>query len=244
MLPNLLLTSVEGTENLEASVCGPCIYAFNHNNVFESLFAPVLLIYLLGGRRVSFVIDWMFGRLPLIGWLLNLGDPVYVYHKRSIVPFFDRTRPRERRVSSLDQCIERLASGTSIGIFPEGTRNGDPHRLLKAKPGIGYIALVSGAQVIPVGIEFSAASRRKRVPIIGRMVLRFGHPMRFTGLSATYRTASTNGKKDQKRFLADKVTDEVMFAISKLCGKTYQNRSSYSEKFLQDNQSTEAICPS
>ncbi|HWR01855.1 MAG TPA: lysophospholipid acyltransferase family protein [Chlorobaculum sp.] len=231
-------------ENLEASVCSPCIYAFNHNNVFESLFAPVLLIYLLGGRRVSFVIDWMFGRLPLIGWLMDQVAPVYVYHKKSIVPFLHRTRTREKRGRSLDQCIERLASGTSIGIFPEGTRNGDPHRLLKAKPGIGYIALDSGAQVIPVGIEFRASSRRKRVPIIGRMVLRFGHPMHFPVLTTKYRDAVANGKRDEKRFLADMVTDDVMLAISELCGKTYQNRSSYRGKFLQDNQSTEAICPS
>ncbi|NTW51019.1 MAG: 1-acyl-sn-glycerol-3-phosphate acyltransferase [Chlorobiaceae bacterium] len=242
MLPNLLFTSVEGEENLEMAALSPCIYAFNHNNVFESLFVPVLLIYLLGGRKVSFVIDWMFGRLPLIGWLLNQVEPVYVYHKRSILPFIERSRPKERFLSSMDRCIDKLASGTSIGIFPEGTRNGDPCQLLKAKAGIGYIALISGAQVLPVGIEFTTSSRRKRVPVVGRMVLRFGHPMCFTGLSETYRNASANCNKDEKRIIADKVTDEVMLAIAELCGKIYKDRRSYRKEFLQDNQSTEAIC--
>ena len=224
MLPNLFLARTEGAEILEVSASVPCIYAFNHNNAIESLLVPVLLIYLLGGKRVSFVIDWMFGRLPLIGWIMNQIDPVYVYHKRSKLPFLERTRPGEQMHNGMKQCLDRLASGASIGIFPEGTRNGDPHQLLKAKPGIGYILLDSGVPVLPIGIEFTAAHKRKRVPVIGRMVLRFGHPMQFTDLSTSYRELSANGSRIETRRMALKVTDEVMYAISELCGKRYQDQ--------------------
>jgi 1-acyl-sn-glycerol-3-phosphate acyltransferase len=145
MVPNLLLVEVEEAEELRKTGSSPCIYAFNHNNAFESLFVPALLIWLLGSWRVSFVIDWMFGQLPVVGWLMQRIEPVYVWHKRSTVPFLERRRVKAASSSSRDECIRRLDAGASIGIFPEGTRNADPFRLLKAKPGIGYIALESVA---------------------------------------------------------------------------------------------------
>jgi 1-acyl-sn-glycerol-3-phosphate acyltransferase len=244
MAPNLLLAEVEGGERLRESGSSPCIYAFNHNNTFESLFVPVLLIWLLGGRRVSFVIDWMFGQLPVVGWLMQRIDPVYVWHKRSTLPFLERRRVKAASSSSRDECLRRLATGASIGIFPEGTRNSDPFRLLKAKPGIGYIALESGAPVIPVGIEFVAARRLGRVPVVGRIALRVGEPMRFERHRAAVAAPDSAASRALKRRVAGEIADEVMAAISPLCGKSYPFRACESALNPTLKPSMEALCPS
>ncbi|UWX58692.1 1-acyl-sn-glycerol-3-phosphate acyltransferase [Chlorobaculum sp. MV4-Y] len=245
MVPNLFLAEVEGAEELRKIGSSPCIYAFNHNNAFESLFVPTLLIWLLGGQRVSFVIDWMFGQLPVVGWLMKQIDPVYVWHKRSTLPFLERRRVKAASSSSRDECLRRLATGASIGIFPEGTRNGDPFRLLRAKPGIGYIALESGAPVIPVGIEFVAASRRGRVPLIGKIILRFGAPMQFERWhGAPVDAPDAGASRTFKRRLAGEIADEVMSAISSLCGKSYPHRECESEPNPTLKPSMEALCPS
>lgn len=238
MVPNLLLIKLEGGEQLQKTGASPCIYAFNHNNAFESIFVPVLLIFLLGGRRVSFVIDWMFGRLPLVGWLMNQTDPVYVYNKRSTLPFLERRRLKAASSSSRSECLRRLATGASIGIFPEGTRNNDPFRLLKAKPGIGYIALESGVPVIPVGIEFVAARKRRRVPVIGKISLRFGEPMHFDR-----HRADSVISRSHKRRIAGEIAAEVMIAISPLCGKSYPHDDG-TEPISTLKPSMEALCPS
>lgn len=240
MVPNLFLAEVEGAEELRKNGSSPCIYAFNHNNAFESLFVPVLLIWLLGGERISFVIDWMFGQLPVVGWLMKHIDPIYVWHKRSTLPFLERRRVKAASSSSRDECVRRLYGGASIGIFPEGTRNADPFRLLRAKPGIGYIALESGAPVIPVGIEFITARRRGRVPVVGKIALRFGEPMRFECHRVF--VAASGGDRAHRRRVAGEIADEVMLAISSLCGKSYPYFDCEPEVVPTLKPSMEALC--
>jgi len=224
MLPNVFLTRTEGSESLAASESAPCIFAFNHNNVFESLFVPALLMFLLGGRKVSFVIDWMFGHLPLIGWLMRKTDPVFVYSKPSCLWLIERWRPKNLRMDVPGACCQRLDAGSCVGIFPEGRRNGDPVRLFRARPGVGHIALASGAAVIPVGIWFPASERLGRAPLAGRMVVRFGKPMRFDDMVDAYRASKVRGQSLDSYRLAESVAGEVMFAISGLCGKRYDHR--------------------
>lgn len=243
MLPNLFLVKVEGQEHLGATKGRPCIYAFNHNNAIESLLVPVMLMFLLDGRRVSFVIDWMFGRLPLVGWLMKQIDPIYAYHKRSTLPFLERNRPAAISGDIRRQCLARLASGASIGIFPEGTRNGDVGRLLKAKPGIGYIAIESQAPVIPVGIEFSASRRRQSIPLVGRMTLRIGSPMQFEAMSASFSEMPDSVRRIRQARQAGAVSCEVMLAIAELCGKSYPYRDCPASSSTS-NQPEEALCPS
>lgn len=243
MLPNLVFTCIEGENYLIESATEPRIYALNHNNAFESLFVPVYLMYLLGGKRVSFVIDWMYGHLPLIGWLMKQIDPVFVYHKRSTLSFIERLRPRQRMPCGLEQCRERLAAGKSIGIFPEGTRNHDPYRLLRAKSGVGHLALASGVPVVPLGIDFSASGRRSSVPLIGRMVLRVGEPLCFAAMSATYNACSIAGNNEDANRLARRATTEVMLAISGLCGKSYGHAQHNQGQSYINKPSEESICP-
>lgn len=245
MLPNLLLVRIEGgrlSGIREPNGTSPAIFAFNHNNAFESLFVPVLIMFLLGGRRVGFVIDWMYGHLPVIGWLMRKVKPIFVYTKRSTLPVLERRRDSTNS-DVVGECLRRLESGTSIGIFPEGKRNPDSSVLLRGRSGVGHIALRSGAPVIPVGIRFTASDRLGRAPVIGRMVVRFGSPLRFDDTSAVYNQCLEEGRRGDAARMAAVASDEVMLAIADLCGKAYPHALQKPEEAVINHHTPEATCP-
>lgn len=241
MLPNLFLIRAEGLEHIRERK-GPVIFAFNHNNSIESILVPSFLVYHSGGRKISFVIDWMFGKIPLLEQLLKRMEPIYVYHKRSTLKFLESKRPKKGQpVDTVSICCEKLRAGKRIGIFPEGKRNRDPFRLLKAKPGIGHIALRSGVPVIPVGINCVSGKKKKKVRAFSRISLNIGRPLHFVSLGEAYRQAGSRDSSSLKRaqerhVLATETTNMVMSVIGGLCDKEYS--------FRKNNHTTEeVICP-
>ena len=238
MLPNFLLTKVYGLANLRRTR-NASIYAFNHNNSVEVIMVPVLLIYHLGGRSISFVIDWMYGKVPLLGSLMNMTDPVYVYNKRSPLSWIEAKRDSGFIDDTVGRCSEKLRAGLNIGIFPEGRRNRDPHYLLKGKPGIGHIALNTGVPVVPVGIDFDCRARKGKIPMLGRMIVRIGSPLNFGDQSEAYRAVMTDAdgcslKKMELNRMAGEVTHEVMLCLAELCGKRYSERDSMKKHSLSN----------
>ncbi|MBF0586155.1 1-acyl-sn-glycerol-3-phosphate acyltransferase [Prosthecochloris sp. N3] len=224
MIPNFLMLDVEGEGALQ-SCPSPFIVACNHNNVLESLLVPAFLMNRRGGEKISFVVDWMFGRLPVAGRLLDLIDPVYVYTKRSTWPLLERQRPAVKASGVIEACVQRLAAGRSVGIFPEGTRNRDPFSLLDGKPGVGHIALAADVTVLPVGIDYHRRQRKARVPAFGRTIVSVGEPMGFSEESGRYRElqqAATPSSSFQRASLARMVTHRIMGELSRLCGKRYE----------------------
>ena len=234
MLPNLILTRAYGLENLEGSGSA-CIYAFNHNNSIEVLMVPALIVYHLGGRMISFVIDWMYGKVPLLGSLMDMTNPVYVYNKRSFLRWIEAKRMTRPLDGTVERCAERLRSGQSIGIFPEGKRNRSAEHLLQGKPGIGHIALKTGNAVIPVGIDFECRRRKGRIPVFGRTIVRIGKPLDFRDQSEIYRglladiSCKSNKSSELNRRAAD-VTKEIMFSLADLSGKRYSEPCSVINK--------------
>lgn len=222
MLPNHLLVRATGVENLPRNG-GPVVFAFNHNNSLEALMVPIWFIYRMGGRTISFVIDWMYGKLPLLGTLMEMIEPVYVYNKRSSLGWVESKRPREAPGGTLDRCIGKIEAGRSIGIFPEGRRNPHPHQLAKAKPGIGHILLSTGVPVVPVGIDFPVRIKQGRIPAVGRTIVRIGKPMRFDGLSADYcrLDAAVAEERAERSRMAAAVTRRIMQQLAGLSGKEY-----------------------
>jgi 1-acyl-sn-glycerol-3-phosphate acyltransferase len=245
MLPNLALTEVAGRERLRGDAAlakRPVLIALNHNNAFETLFVPVLIMFLLGGRPVSFIIDWMFGHLPIVGRLMKLTDPVYAFHKPSRISFLERRRPA-RRYGVVETALLRLEEGGAIGIFPEGTRNRDLYELKRPKPGIGHLALASGAPVIPVGIRFTASARLGRMPLAGKMSVSIGEPMRFDSLVESYRACVGTGDMRGANILAGRVAAQVMRSISLLCGKRECREAQGVEMAANNRQTSEEPCP-
>ncbi|MEI7788776.1 MAG: lysophospholipid acyltransferase family protein [Chlorobiaceae bacterium] len=224
MLPNFLLTKAYGLENL-GGTHDARIYAFNHNNSLEVLMVPVLIIYHTGGRMISFVIDWMYGKIPILGSLMDMTDPVYVYHKRSSLSWIEAKRKSGPVDDTIERCSEKLREGQSIGIFPEGTRNRNPEYLLKGKPGIGHIALKTGSPVVPVGIDFECRRKKRRIPVLGRTIVRIGKPLDFRRQSNHYLALAAGACKNNNSLeinrMAAEVTHEIMLSLAELSGKRY-----------------------
>jgi len=114
----------------------PVIYMANHQSLFD---IPVLLITLPGQARML-AKNSLF-RIPIFGWALRLGGFISIDRK-------DRSRAKE----SFDAAVDRLRSGTSALVFPEGTRSSDGLLAPFQRGGL-LLALKSGLPIVPVGIE-------------------------------------------------------------------------------------------
>lgn len=215
---------VEGGERI-ARQADPAIFALTHHGFFEALLAPTALLALRAGRPLRFLVDWMFLELPLAGHLLRLGDPIPVYAK----PARWRWRERRRRTglagpSPVDRALTALASGASVGLYPEGRRNRDPHLLLPPRRGVGLLALRSGAPVLPIGLDFPARDRLRRTPRVGRLVLRPGEPI---DTSAEHREWLAAGRRSTKqvvaaeRALGTAIADRVALELARLSRKVH-----------------------
>jgi len=109
-----------------------------------------------------------------------------------------------------------LRDGGSLCIFPEGRRS-DNGRPMEPKGGVGYLALKTGAPVVPVGI--SGAFLLTLADFFGRrrrVILRFGRPMRkaeflrelgLTTLPANAEEPSPEDCKKIARLVMRKITE-------------------------------------
>jgi 1-acyl-sn-glycerol-3-phosphate acyltransferase len=147
-----------GTEHVPPE--GPVIFAANHIGVADG---------------------------PLLG--LFGPRPVHVLTKREM--FTGRTGTFLRRVGqipldrfhvdprALKTCLRVLADGHAVGMFPEGTRGAG--ELARFHRGAAYLALVSGAPVVPVtffGTREAGAGSHARPPRGGRVDIVYGAPYR------------------------------------------------------------------
>ena len=195
---------------------GPAIFALNHNNSLEAVLVPATLMWLRKGSPVSFLADWMYLHVPMVGWLLRQSGVIPVYGKPARWRLREEHRLARRKDSVLDACLDRLAAGTSVGIFPEGSRNPDPRRLLRGRSGLGELVLQSSSPVLPIGIHYPAARRLGRAPWLGRTRLRPGEPMLF---SAERQAADGNLGPRERSLLARRVVGRVMTELAVLSGK-------------------------
>lgn len=214
---------VEGAERL-ARIEEPAIFALNHNNALETVVVPAALFFHRRGRPIAFVVDWMFLRIPLIGWLLGHGDPIPVYTKPARWRLFERERRRRKAAegSVLDRCRRALAEGRSIGIFPEGARNRSAERLGAGRAGLGRLVLATGAPVIPVGIDFPARERLGRVPRVGCLRITVGEPLRFDDVRPDAPGSAIRDDARPARALhsmARAIVHTVLVRLGALCGK-------------------------
>lgn len=146
-----------GMENLPAT--GPVLLAANHRSLIDG---PLLFGFL--GRVVSCIVK-VEAFLPVGG----RSGQVLVRAAQVPVNRF-RVDPGPVRLA-----IDILDAGGVVGIFPEGTR-GDGLVAL-ARPGVGYLALKTGAIVVPVAIHGSASMVRRRRPSRPRVLVALGAPI-------------------------------------------------------------------
>lgn len=129
---------LQGEENIPA---GPAIYMPNHVSHFD-VFA------ILGYLNVQFrwTVKKELFRIPLLG--LGMRRAGYILIDRA---------DHDKAMKSMQLAAERIRSGTSIVIFPEGTRSCDGTINYPFKKGGFHLALDAGVPIVPISVKGTRA---------------------------------------------------------------------------------------
>ena len=187
---------VTGVENIPTD--RPVVVAANHLGLFDPLVIGAVYIRQTK-KKLRFLIDTRNIFWKTLGITLNYWS--------NAIPI----RPN-RRQEVLTEAVKALGRGDSIGVFPEGRVNTSP-TLLEGRSGAVRMSLLSGIDLLPVGIENTNV---RLLTIIGRrltnrqegMTVRFGHP---------YRPMGNPNDENEVRYL----TDDLMQRIAQLSRKSY-----------------------
>ncbi len=167
-LPTLLIYRVRkiGLENVPRE--GALILAPNHFSQMDHFFIGVHL-----RRKVRFMAkSQMFGP-PLL---------TYVYKHGGVFP----VRRGHHDEEAIETAREILHQEEMLLVYAEGGRSRS-QRLGEPKPGIGRIALESGAPVVPVAIHGSEKVRSWKRLRFPKVTVQFGAPVEFPAEQAPSR---------------------------------------------------------
>lgn len=126
-----------GFEKIPTDV--PVLYVANH----ESFFDVIMTLTRLPGK-VCFVAKKSFGKIPIFSQALMLYDTLFI----------DRDDIKQG-LSVILKAIDNVKNGTSVFIFPEGTRSRDGN-MNEFKEGSMKIAVKSGCPIVPIAISNTA----------------------------------------------------------------------------------------
>jgi 1-acyl-sn-glycerol-3-phosphate acyltransferase len=188
-----LLFRLEAVGRELVPVTGPVLIVSNHVSVLDPPLVGASV-----SRPICFMAKEELFRIPLFGRLI-----------RSL-----NARPVRRDGSdmrALKASLALLQEGRAILVFPEGTRGveGEPPRA--GRPGVGMLAVLSGAPVVPVYISGSgtALPRGRVLPRTAKVRVTFGPPLSFKRAG---KRAGDEGRKEAYREAAQ----EMMRAIAQL----------------------------
>ena len=157
--------NVVGKENLPKDP-GFSIYS-NHTSLMDIS----LLMYKLYEYPVAFLQKEIVEKLPILGkWTKPLGCVM-----------IDRENAR-KGAEAIINVIRNVKSGSSMVIFPEGTRNKEVGSLLEFKQGAFKVALKSKAPLVPMTIVKPKNYNKIRWPFKKRITLVIHKPIPFDEL--------------------------------------------------------------
>ena len=190
--------SVSGLENIPQA--GAAILASNHLSIIDSVYLPLIV-----PRPVVFPAkaEYFSARGPI--------GRVWAAYLRSTNQLAINRDGARAAQETLDAALEILRAGDLFGFYPEGTRSPDG-KLYRGRSGLGYLALNSGAPVIPVAM----LGTRKMMPpgksylVPAKIRVKIGQPMTFEDLTGV---APAKARRE--------VGDRVMAAIRELSGQEY-----------------------
>lgn len=156
---------VIGKENLPKNP-GFSIYA-NHTSMMD---IPVLM-YRINKHPVAFLAKEAVGKVFAIGkWTPLLGCVM-----------IDRSNAR-KGAESIINVIKNIKSGSTMVVFPEGTRSSEIGNLIEFKPGSFKVALKSKAPLVPVTIVKPKNFKTVKWPFPKRITLVIHKPIPFEEL--------------------------------------------------------------
>ena len=187
---------VEGVHHVPRH--GPVILAANHLAAVDSIVIPLVV-----PRPVVFLAkaEYFDGR-GVTGRLRRAG--LGAVHAIPV-----RRGAHHAARAALDTALGVLTAGGAFGIHPEGSRSRDG-RLYRGRTGVAWLALASGAPVVPVAVIGTDRIQPvgTRLPRIAPVTVRFGAALHF-------RPPATGSPARARR----QATDDIMAAIGRLSGQ-------------------------
>jgi 1-acyl-sn-glycerol-3-phosphate acyltransferase len=159
-LPTLLVYRVRAIGVGNVPKRGALVLAPNHFSQMDHFFAGVYL-----RRKIRFMAKSQLFGPPLL---------TYIYKHGGVFP----VRRGHHDEEAFKTAYELIDQGEMLLVYAEGGRSrsgemGEP------KPGIGRIALESGAPIVPVAIHGSAKVRRWKRLRFPKVTVQFGEPLTF-----------------------------------------------------------------
>ena len=116
----------------------PYVFMANHASMVD-----IWAMFVAIPASFRFIAKKQLANIPLFGWAMSAGQ-VHLHRPQNAAS--------ARRTMAL--AAQRIRSGQSVVIFPEGTRTRDG-RLGAFKKGGFHLAMESGADIVPVAIRGS-----------------------------------------------------------------------------------------
>lgn len=190
-----IFTRVEIRDVENVPVGSGCLLTPNHLSRFD----PPLVFIALPGRKLAALVADSYRPNPFFYSVVSLVDVIWV-HRGATSP------------STIKAAVRALRGGHMLGISPEGTRS-RTHALQTAKTGAAFLALSSGAPVVPVAITNTekvggALLRLRRIPV----TVTFGKPFTLP--------PSPSGRPSEAHLEA--CTTEIMCRIAALLPPQYR----------------------
>jgi 1-acyl-sn-glycerol-3-phosphate acyltransferase len=162
---------VEGSENIPPGVC---VFAANHTSNAD---APAIVGAI--PRRLAIFARKSLFDIPIVCLAFRLANFVPV----------DRGN-RDAALATVRQAVERIRSGSSFLVYPEGTRSPDG-RMQRFKKGSFVMAIEAGVPIVPVACSGAHRIMKKNSLVIhsGRVTVRFGKPIDVSGYTVEQRSA-------------------------------------------------------
>jgi 1-acyl-sn-glycerol-3-phosphate acyltransferase len=167
---------------------GPVILAPNHSSFMDHFFLGAFI-----RRKVSFMAKSQLFKAPM----------QFVYSHGGVFPVRRGYRDEEAFVTAA-AILER---GGCIAMYCEGGRSRSGRIGDRARPGIGRLALESGATVVPVAIHGSERVRNWKRLRFPKVTVFYGEPFRYERVEEATR--------DQQQAVAD----DILAAIKELYGR-------------------------
>lgn len=177
---------------------GAVILASNHLSFIDSVVIPVV-----APRRIQFLAkSYYFEGQGVSGWI-----------KRRFFAGIGAVGVRRGAGQDSQDALEAskgiLESGNAFAVYPEGTRSRDG-RLYRGRTGVAWLALTTGAPVVPVGLIGTERLQPvgSKVPAFARVTVAFGAPIDVSTFGP-----ATSGRARRA------ATDAIMTEIQRLTGQ-------------------------
>jgi len=168
---------------------GPVILAPNHSSFMDHFFLGASI-----RRKVSFMAKSQLFKPPLS----------FVYSHGGVFPVRRGFRDEEAFITA----AAILDRGGCLAMYCEGGRSRSGRIGDRARPGIGRLALESGATVVPVAIHGSERVRNWKRLRFPKITVQYGEPFRYERVEEATR--------DQQQVVADEILDAIKSVYARL----------------------------